>query len=361
MTFRLRPSAAHRWSNCPAEPSFAALAPKQPTSDAAREGTCAAWMAEAVLIGDAPSTQEMIGKVHPNGWECDADMAIATQDYCDHVLARGEVMAEHKVEFTDEISGTLDSAFHAEREGVLYVTDFKYGYLPVEVFNNPQLIIYAWGLVGELSVKGVELIQLEIYQPRAIHHDGIIRKWVISYDELEQYAQDLRLAAAACQRPNPLAKPGSHCTYCPAAVGCESLAHTTYTMAHTLMSPEYRDLTIEQLAQELNFMEEAETVMKARFKAIAKEGEARAKTDDIPGWRMVSRKGHRKFTVDAKIIETFTGISATEEKLITPAEAIRRGADKIAIDAMSEQPSIGHKLTRVTREKVAQIFSRKEI
>ena len=117
-------------------------------------------------------------------------------------------------------------------------------------------------------------------------------------------------------------------------------------------------MAIEQLAEEWDFMADAEAIIKARSKALTKEGEVRAKTDKIPGWKMLSRKGHRKFTVDASTIKAFAGINPTEEKLITPAEAIRRGASKEAINSMSEQPEIGHKLTRVN---AAQVFSRNEI
>ena len=44
-----RPSAAHRWTKCSAAPLFASRAGPQPTSDPAREGTCAAWVAELML------------------------------------------------------------------------------------------------------------------------------------------------------------------------------------------------------------------------------------------------------------------------------------------------------------------------
>ena len=74
-----RPSAAHRWTKCSAAPLFASRAGPQPTSDAAREGTCAAWVAELMLT-DQPVE---VGMMHENGWEVDPDMIGHMQEYAD--------------------------------------------------------------------------------------------------------------------------------------------------------------------------------------------------------------------------------------------------------------------------------------
>ena len=63
MTIETRPSAAHRWTKCSAAPLFASRAGPQPTSDPAREGTCAAWVAE-LLLTDQPVEVGMMHRGH---------------------------------------------------------------------------------------------------------------------------------------------------------------------------------------------------------------------------------------------------------------------------------------------------------
>ena len=79
----LRPSAAHRWWRCSASISATRLPDALPEEDqdAAREGTCAAWVAECVINGDASSAADMLGRSHENGWEVDDDMVRHVQEY----------------------------------------------------------------------------------------------------------------------------------------------------------------------------------------------------------------------------------------------------------------------------------------
>ena len=112
-----------------------------------------------------------------------------------------------------------------------------------------------------------------------------------------------------------------------------------------------------ELSRELVFIDEAQTLIHARAKAVQAEAEARIKSERIPGWKMVSTKGHRKFTVPAEMVQLLTGVDPWNKKLITPAEAERRGADKEVVNKISAQPDIGHKLMRIDEDDVAALFA----
>ena len=105
MTIETRPSAAHRWTKCSAAPLFASRAGPQPTSDAAREGTCGAWVAELMLTNQPVE----VGMTHPNGWEVDADMIGHMQEYADICRADGgQMWVEEYVTLSHTIAGTPD-------------------------------------------------------------------------------------------------------------------------------------------------------------------------------------------------------------------------------------------------------------
>lgn len=366
VTLHLRPSGAHRWSNCAAYPSFSARVAPRPDSDPAREGTAAAWVAECVLKGTATTCSDLVGRTHANGWFITPDMAADVQQYVDLIQKRGgEISAEEQVTLYHDpgklhIGGTLDaSSLMVTENGLLHVDDLKYGYRVVEVRNNPQLIIYGAAKAANLIHQGhaIKLVQLAIYQPRAFHRDGIYRKWVISIDELWDAARLLINQGIDCAESEPVATPGPWCDECPAAASCVALAHTNYKNVTRLQSTQQRDMTALELSRELSFIDEAETLIHARAKAVQAEAEARIKTERIPGWRMVSTKGHRKFTVAGEMVQLLTGVDPWSKKLITPAEAERRGADKAVVSKISAQPEIGHKLVRFDEDDVAMAFA----
>ncbi len=214
----LRPSGSSIWVHCAAAPLFQSRSPVEPESDEAREGTCAAWVGEVVLRGEAPDTHSMIGQAHPNGWVVTKEMAWHVAGYVDLVRSYGGVIsAERQVRLTEWLAGTLDSSVECDT-GVLRVIDLKYGMMLIDPFELPQLIIYA----GALLTPDVQRVELSIYQPRSWHHDGIHRVWRLSADELRQHVARIIAAGERCQDPQPIATPGRHCTHCTARSICSS-------------------------------------------------------------------------------------------------------------------------------------------
>lgn len=362
----LRPSNAHRWWRCAMSASVAGRPGALPdtSSAAADEGTCAAWLLENVITRNLKSCADMLGERHENGWVVDQDMCVHVQPFVDRLAKRVNVRSEVKRSFSlnDSVmlAGTLDVESWSDR--TLRIDDLKYGYGIVEPFENKQLICYAYLKIMAMRGRGEhlpDLIVLGIYQPRAIHPDGPYRRWTVSPEELQPYFREL--VAQMQQIESGLAVPGTWCNHCLGAAGCTALTRTVYKMWQSVESREFHAPSNDQLGDELVMLKKMDSMMKARLAAVEAETETRIKNGAmIPGWTVEERRGKRKFSHDAEMIRSLTGIDPTDTKLCTPAELIRRGVDKKIVDSLSHIPTIGSKLTRIDSNHFAKMFKNGE-
>lgn len=363
MTRLYRPSSSQYWSRCPAQPSFSERLPLQQETDAAREGTCAAWVAEMVLNEHVTDCHSLLGETHENGWLVDEEMVSLVQEYVDNVKSLGDtITAEERIIASTEplIQGTLDASVLNKEERILHVPDLKYGRRTVEVERNTQVIIYGYGKLQTLPPDTVDFIHLSIYQPRSFHVDGIFRKWVLTPSELNKEFAKLWSAANECEKPNPLAKAGEHCIECPVAASCIALSKTAYNLHHYVQSRDTRDMTTKELSQELNFMHEAKKTMTAKFKALEAEGEARCKNEHVQGWGLAPTFSNRVFNNSGTNIHLLTGVDPWEKKLCTPAELERRGAKKKDVKNLTKRSQTGLKLVRFKSDDMNKMFTKKD-
>lgn len=354
----LRPSSAHIWINCAGYPRLAATLPPEMPSDPAREGTCAAWVAEMVLMGEAPSTADLVGAVHENGWVVDRAMANHIHGYV-HMLRShgGAIHAERRVVLNELVQGTPDAAAVCG-DGTLYVDDLKYGFEIVEP-STPQVRIYAGALYRGLIASGVAInrIQLGIYQPRAAHPSGIYRTRSMTVQELLADMARIEAAAQATQSETAMCVAGEHCRRCDAAGKCFAVAHEVYRAVTQMLPAQERHLTAAEMATELAFLELAEAMFKGRRDAITAEAEARLiRGEHIPGWHIESGYGQRRWKFDAKTIHMLTGIDPTAGKMVTPAELERQGADPKLLASLTETPRTKAKLKAVPEGYLAAKF-----
>lgn len=343
-------------------PRFAATLPEEEASDPAREGTCAAWVAEMVLTGQVAQTSDLIDTSHENGWLVDAEMAYHIQGYVNLLRSRGgRIVAEQFVRLNEMIAGTPDAIAIIDDQGVLYGDDLKYGYATVNPYRNTQVCIYLAAVMATLNIPITKVV-VGIYQPRSMHPDGIHRTWEITPDELLEFVQWIKEQGYKCQDPNSIATPGNHCEYCPAAAGCDALARSSYKGFQVLTGTQQVTMNGQQLAQEIEFLERLEKMLKARKTAIEAEAKARInKGEYVPGWHLEQRLGTRKFDVSAGELALATGLNPyAEEKLCTPAEMVRRGAPEELVNRMSTRPRIQPKLSRREGNHFQRLFEGKE-
>ena len=353
---QLRPSSAHIWTKCAGQPRMASNIPPEESSDPAREGTCAAWVAEMVLTGAVATCAELVGETHENGWLVENDMAHRIQSYVDLVRSYGgDIHTERKVRFNDYVAGTPD-CYAVLDGGVLRVDDLKYGFGIVEPYRNTQVMIYTGAILKTLAAP-VDRVEIGIYQPRAWHPSGIHRVWSTTPEELEPLLEKIKLASYTAQRVDAALTAGPHCEYCPAAATCAESAALNYRNYEQITGAEQRHMTAIEASEELEFLTAAEAALKGRKTAVEAEVKARiGRGEQFPGWHMEQGAGQRRWTVKPSTVRALTGIDPEVPKSVTPAELERMGANPAIVAKLTETPRTTPRLKKVPRDYYANLF-----
>ena len=367
-----RPSGANRWTKCSAAPLFASRSPEQPDNDPAREGTCAAWVAELVLKNQVLRATDLLGECHANGWQVDLEMCGHVQGYVDMIRADGGLIStERHVRLSPLVAGTLDNAasfinIPAPTNGpphvVLRVRDFKYGFKLIEP-DSPQVVIYAGALMNESIAQGMQVREVwtEIYQPRGFHPDGIHRRKKWDPAELSAQCEWIKQRAEECHKPNPVATPGSHCIDCEAATGCATLQMTAVNILTHVNDDRFSEKTPQELSNQLTFLREAKKIVTAATSATETEALTRHQSGErIPGYYMKERFGHKKLTAGRNAIKALTGVDPVKEVLMSPAELKAAGVNDRQLSLLSRKPPIGHKLEPLDQDELKRDFERKQ-
>jgi hypothetical protein len=356
--------------NCAAYPQFIQRVPEPMSNDAAREGTCAAWVAEMVINGDASCGEDMIGKVHANGWEVDEVMAGHIDNYVSRLpvghptfdgppVGKAEV---HSVMIEGMLEGTADYATYDLPTRTLDIVDLKYGFNIVDPFHNSQLGCYGSGIIGwaaGIVTGALDFVNLHIFQPRAPHREGPWRTWRLSYAEFLEWREVVMEAALATLAPDPTATAGEWCKHCPAAHSCESLRLSAYSMWDTVESCEMFDLNPRQIADELDMLERMESVLKARKTAALANAESLSMTGTvIPGWAIIRGSGRARLSGDMDVLKMLTGVDPYEQKLKTPAHMKRDGVPEAVIETFTDKPETSGSIQRLSDDFFVKQFGR---
>ena len=356
-----RPSGANRWTKCSAAPLFASRSKPQPDSDPARQGTCAAWVAELMLKNQILRATDLVDEHHANGWQVDLEMCGHVQGYVEMIRAEGGLIStERHVRLSPLVAGTLDNAASC-LNGVLKLRDFKYGFKLIEP-DSAQLVIYAGALMDELMSQGVPVREIwtEIYQPRGFHPDGIHRYMKWSPVDLGARCEWIKQRAEECHKPNPVATPGTHCIDCEGATGCATLQMTAVNLLTYVNDTRFSEKTPQELSNQLTFLREAKKIIDAAASATETESLTRFKSGErMPGYYLKERFGHKKLTASRNTVKAMTGIDPVKEVLMSPAELKAAGASDRQLKALSHKPSIGHKLSPLDQDELKREFERK--
>lgn len=209
VTNLLRPSSAEKWVNCPASAKLEERYPDIQT-DKALEGVFAHKIAEWCLKNNtstlhAPYEIEIKGMV-----EC-VDSYV---NYVRYISKDKELHVEYDVSlrpFGINRFGKIDSLCVSPNE--IHVIDFKYGKWPVEIINNYQLLMYAYGVFN----SNVKSIKLTIFQPRIKNK---VSSWNLNVKEFKDRVQLIKDAIVKVNSNNPSFNPGKHCIFCKAKYNC---------------------------------------------------------------------------------------------------------------------------------------------
>lgn len=252
----LSPSGRHRWGACPG--SVRAEAPYPDTEGAAAiDGTRTHSLLERLVKFEFVNGQGQCGilpcwdtKIEDEygTYTVDADRSgrlNVAMEYIRGIVEErgGTVIPEQRV-YPDglvnraDMHGTVDVQITGKF--VYTVMDYKDGMNPVSAVNNPQLEIYALGVLAGLAPENhPKKFELVIVQPK-LKMKGlpIISTWVITTQDLLALVPTIIAQAAATEDPNAPLVPGTaQCKYCKAKGTCTAIAKQAMEGIGAMFSP----------------------------------------------------------------------------------------------------------------------------
>lgn len=378
------PSGAERWMNCTMSLTASrrfleTLTPNQQREFAragisARQGTTAHAVGEVeanFILGRVTAEEvqhtlvELAAMPEEEAEAYSPEMAEYVTEYTDIVKSyadeRGSehVLIESRVEAVIPLTGVHEGEFYAiagsadlgvlpvvgkrVRKALrsLVVGDLKYGNgIDVDVDGNPQIRLYALGMLAELIDEdgnlpaGLEEIEYIIAQPRL----GGVKTWSESVDDLlawrdEELAPALTLALfgedeGATYNPSELA-----CQWCPARGGCAALAEQRIEQGAALFEavqdaeftdgpgalPDVGALSNERLGE---LLQQALGITKITGELKAEAQRRLHRAESVKGFQLVSYTPRRQWKDRAQEgLGELVGVW-TEPVLMTPTQAL---------------------------------------
>jgi hypothetical protein len=356
---------------------MAQMYPETETTDAAEEGTAShevgaldihaglnpqADVCEVLDIGDAAS----------NGVIVTEEMKECAGIYSTGCLSIlnfgfGDLGASYGIE--DQVSieaihaecfGTVDFWAHIPSEKELYVCEYKYGHLFVDVFENAQLICYATGLARKLNLDQDTTVIFRITQPRAYGRGGPTREWRVKLSGLNLLISQLAVKAAQALGPNPTLQTGSHCRYCQARNACPEALKAGIGFYEMASQVNTYDMSPEALGLQLRIVERAQEQLKALASSYREQVMTTIKAGgSVPGWEAIPAMGREAWNrpIDEVLyIGKLMGKDLSKPGVVTPNQARKLGMDADIVALYAGKPNKGMKIVPQTETKIKKAF-----
>jgi hypothetical protein len=237
---------------------------------------------------------------------------------------------------------------------ILYIDDFKFGHRIVEPEENWTLIAYAIAFCNEFELQPNEIV-FAIYQPRANHRDGPLRKWSIGYNDLAyHYCTQLN---ATLSNPDNVLRTGPHCKKCPSRTKCQAARNVAFSAIDEATKFFNEDISNEELSFELSLLLAAQDRLDNRLSALQDLTKHRLRQGQIvENFTLETGKGNTtwKKHVTPEMVKALTGQDYTVSKLVTPTKAKREGMNEDLVNVLSYRPDTGTKLVQIDANKQAQ-------
>lgn len=318
----LQPSSAFRWLECVAAPweEAQALTKKPELADAgayANEGTDAHSVAEqclSIMFTEGKEPSEIVQDILDESLRepIKAYLETVRDTYFEEPESAG---VETSVDLSLVVGvkdtwGTVDC--YVVSGGELYVFDYKHGQgKVVSAKENPQMMLYALGILLDREFQKIQKVHLCIVQPRAEN----ISKWSTTREELNKWSVEVILAASGANRVREDGKASAE-DYAPSVENCRWCKAKDFCQARTQNLSSDLALPLELPAPALA---DAETLgrifntlpkFQEWFKNIEEEIQARIyQGKKIPGVKLVAGAlGHRTWANAAEaeaLLKTF--------------------------------------------------------
>lgn len=317
----LSASKANMWLNCP--PSIRASENIPDTiSEYAKEGTRAHALGELNLkLFLNQVAKKQYNKMKKEIIENDIDMPSYVEEYSDFVIERlGEAQRktkdakleiEVKVDFSKWVPkgfGTADAVIIADN--CIEIIDLKYGQgIPVDAENNPQLKLYALGVLEEyLMLYDIKQISMAVYQPRL---DSISTS-IVTVDELIKWANEyVKPRANLAFKGEGEFKAGEHCRFCKIRSTCRKRAEENLRLAqYEFMQP--ATLSNEEISKILSQIDDLVSWSKDVKDYALEEA---IKGVNFEGFKLVEGRSNRKYADENIIASTLENLGFKEEEI----------------------------------------------
>lgn len=316
-------------------------------SDFAAEGTAAhalgaACLAQGIDAWEAVGCHFHNGDTYPPHWtraelpagaiEVTKEMADAVQVYLDHLRPQHDPawarieLPFHCPSIHHLMYGTSDYVRVFPKARRLKVTDYKHGAgIVVDAEENPQLMYYGVGVLEREQLwNDIDVVELEIVQPRAFHPAGPVRAWEVSVNDLDTWAGDTLVPAMNRAMVSTETRTGEHCRFCPArANACPAIMADMAELEEMLMRLNAEggadELTNAEIGRFLELCDMAKVVGKAAESTGFKRLQA---GHPIPGRKLANAKAFRKWKegADVALKATFGDKAFELPKLKSPAQ-----------------------------------------
>ena len=381
------PSSAGIWGKpdgCTAWVLMSQQFPETETSPESAEGTATHEIGSQLIReasrGESGATAEnFIGETASNGVIFTEEMFDAAKMYADDVAAVMRSTAvfgglnlgiEQRIEakrIHDLSFGTPDCFLYAKAVNTLYLWDFKFGYAPVDVFENWQCLNYSAGLIERLEIDGLvdqqTVIKIRIIQPRAFHRDGPIREWEVLASDLRGYFNQLHAGAHEALGPNPICRTGTQCKNCSARQNCMLAIRAGVQLFEIASAPMPVELSPAALGTQFAIVKRAREQIKCleagfetQIKSLIKSGKP------VPGWCAEMGVGRERWARPVAEVITLGSMLGVElrkpDEAITPNQARKLGIDEAVITAYSEKPRAGLKVVPDNGNSAKQVFEK---
>lgn len=316
-------SSASRWLACPGSVRLYKELTQRKATIYAATGTVAHELCERCLL-DGKEPLDYLGmEFEQDGFivKVDDAMVTAVTMYVGQIrLDRDRFGGTLKVEQSFDLSWVYPGMFGRNDAclipddlfGTLRVYDYKNGRVNVEAKDNPQLMYYALGALGQHNLNCVEAIEINIIQPNSMDGGSWLDTWTISVDKLYDWAINvLRPGAAKTDAPDAPFCEGEHCGFCEAAAFCPLKQSKVLAMfdAPVETAPSEIELpAVNALAPErvglLSAFFNGPEFDRWRKSLAAEEQAMLARGVHIPGRKLVEKtvKGNRRWVSEDAVI-----------------------------------------------------------
>lgn len=340
-------------------------------STAAQEGT----LAHAVAEGMIKAFQQSAEVVYPEG--ATDEMIDAAKVYAEDVIntmhetevyGGGHCITEARLsmpQIHEAAFGTCDQFLFAPTKHLLYIWDFKYGFGHVSPKENWQLMAYYTGIASMLGINGYDdqrlTVVFRIAQPRAFGKPAI-EEWRIKAADLRPYIVRMSNAAQKNLSAEAECKAGAHCKHCPAIHACSAALAVGVGLFEALSKPIPLDLSGDQLASMLDYVQYAHNHLGQLKEAIETQVKSTIQSGgNVPGYTLQKSYGRKSWTISPEEVlligESF-GIDLSKPNVITPAQAVKAGIDEELVNQYADRSANGFKIVKAA--KIADAFDKKD-